>query len=217
MRRPSERNRLFAHLYFLQRIWEPLGLAPHRRAVARGVVSPALEIGIGTGFSLSYYETPPLVACDPNLAMLRKARRRAQRLGHKIHFVAARGEALPFPDRAFVTIVSEALLCSVDSPEGVAREVHRVLDGDGHYRFVEHGIASRPVMARIQRLITPAWRHIFGGCRLDRDPVAPLAAAGLHAERLRRCSGGSVVRATFARERHEHDVPDAVRTAGGAG
>lgn len=215
MPKPSERHRVFAHLYFLQRFWEPLGLARHRRAVARGAIAPALEIGIGSGFSLPYYQTPPMVACDPNLAMLRKARRRARRLGHSVHFVVARGEALPFASGAFATVVSEVVLCTVDSPEGVAREVRRVLASDGHYRFVEHGIASRPVVARIQRLVTPVWRRLFGGCRLDRDTVTPLIDAGLQAERLRRCSGGSVVRATFTAEAHQHErPPNAARDAG---
>lgn len=196
-RRLSTRHRVFAHLYFLQRLWEPLGLARHRRAVARGVKGNALEIGIGTGFSLSSYEQAPQVACDPNLTMLRKARRRARRLGASTAFVVARGEALPFADGAFDTVVSEAVFCSVDSPVTVAREVRRVLSGDGHLRCVEHGIASRPAMATIQRILTPLWRRIFGGCRLDRDVVSPLIAAGLEPDRLRRCSGGSVVRATL--------------------
>lgn len=195
--RPSTRHRVFAHLYFLQRLWEPLGLARHRRAVARGVKGHALEVGIGTGFSLPYYEQAPAVACDPNITMLRKARRRARRLGMSTSFVVARGEALPFRDGVFDTVVSEAVLCSVDSPVTVAREMRRVLSAEGRVRCVEHGIATRPAMAAIQRLLTPLWRRLFGGCRLDRDVVSPLLSAGLEPDRLRRCSGGSVVRATL--------------------
>lgn len=196
-RHPSKRHWLFAHLYFLQRVWEPLGLARHRRAVARGVAGKTLEIGVGTGFSLPYYASPPMVVCDPSLTMLRKARRRARRLGMQTSFVVARGEALPFPSETFDTIVTEVVLCSVRSPEDVVSEVRRVLALDGRYRCVEHGLATRPAMAAIQRAIAPVWARFFGGCRLDRDVVAPLLAAGLEPDRLRRCSGGSVVRATL--------------------
>lgn len=193
----SQRHRLFAHLYFLQRMWEPLGLSRHRLAVARGVQGRTLEIGIGTGFSLPYYATAPIVACDPNLAMLRKARRRAHRLGLKTSFVVARGEALPFRSESFDTVVTEVVLCSVRSPADVLVEVRRVLAPEGRYRCVEHGLAERPAMARIQRLIAPVWARLFGGCRLDRDALEPLLAAPLETERVRRCSAGSVVRATL--------------------
>ncbi|MGH2728253.1 MAG: class I SAM-dependent methyltransferase, partial [Actinomycetota bacterium] len=163
-----------ARLYFLQRAWEPLGLSRHRRAIARGVKGTTLEIGVGTGFSLPYYTSAPLVACDPNLTMLRKARRRARRLGMQTSFVVARGEALPFAAGTFDTVVSEVVLCSVRSPEDVVAEVGRVLAPDGRFRCVEHGLATRPGMAAVQRAIAPIWARLFGGCRLDRDVIQPL-------------------------------------------
>ena len=155
------------------------------------------------------------MACDPNLIMLRKARRRARRLGLPTAFLVARGEELPFRDGEFDTIVSEAVLCSLPSPEAVAREVVRVLAIDGHWRCVEHGIATRRGMAFVQRLASPVWRRLFGGCHLDRDVVAPLIAAGLESDRLRRCSGGSVVRATLhaAHDRAPSEQAPAERSA----
>jgi ubiquinone/menaquinone biosynthesis C-methylase UbiE len=197
MRRRSERHRLFAGFYFLQRIWEPLGIARHRRAVARGVGGRTLEIGVGTGYSLRYYADVPLVACDPNIWMLKRARRRARKLGHRVAFVVAAGESLPFGDRSFDTVVSQLVLCTVDDPVVVASEIGRVLDKDGRFRFVEHGLATRPLYRGVQRAIAPVWRRLFGGCRLDRDVVTPMVDSGLTLAKLRRCSGGSVVRGTL--------------------
>lgn len=188
---------MFAAFYFLQRIWEPLGIARHRRAVVRGVSGRTLEVGVGTGFSLPYYANLPLVACDPNIWMLKRARRRARRLGLRVSFVAAAGESLPFGERTFDTVVSQLVFCTVDDPAMVASEIQRVLNGDGRFRFVEHGLATRPIIRGVQRAITPVWRRLFGGCRLDRDVVTPMVDAGLTATKLRRCSGGSVVRGTF--------------------
>ncbi len=182
-------------------------MARHRRAVVRGVAGRTLEIGVGTGFSLPYYAEAPLVACDPNLTMLRKARRRARRLGFATGFVVASGEALPFRDDSFDTVVTELVLCSVPSPENVVRDVVRVLAPDGRWRCVEHGIAIRRDMAIIQRLLSPVWRRLFGGCRLNRDVVAPLLSTGLQPDRLRRCSGGSVVRATLHAARATDEAP----------
>lgn len=193
----ASKHRVFARLYFVQRIWEPAGLARHRRAVAYGVKGATMEAGVGTGFSLKYYQRPPLVALDASLAMVRRARRRAQRLGHATCFVVADATALPFRDEAFDTVVSQALLCSVRDPGAVARELRRVLDRDGQYRFVEHGVATRPVVRALQRVVAPLWAALNGGCRLDRDPVQPIVDAGLLPTKLRQCSAGTVRRGTF--------------------
>ncbi|MEX2556512.1 MAG: class I SAM-dependent methyltransferase [Actinomycetota bacterium] len=207
-RRPSERHRLFAALYFLQRIWEPLGVARHRRAVARGVRGRTLEIGTGTGYSLPHYsEGADLIACDPSIWMVGRARKRARDLGIPVCFVVAAGEALPFRNEAFETVVSQIVFCTVDDPATVASEVGRVLAPDGTFRFVEHGLADRPGYRRAQRAIAPVWRKLFGGCRLDRDVVAPMIDAGLTVVKLKRCNGGAVVRGSLRSAVHESSVP----------
>ncbi len=199
MRPRSERYRLFAALYPLQAIYEPLGYARHRRAVGRGVRGLTLEVGIGTGFSLRHYASPPAVAVDPNLRMLRAARRRARSLGIKLPLVAAVGEALPFADRTFDTVVTQSTLCSVDDPEASSQELRRVLIPRGQYRFLEHGRSLRPRYSKVQRAIAPLWRRVNGGCRLTGDPVAAIERAGFEATKLRRCNGGAVARGTFHR------------------
>ena len=199
MRPRSLRHRLFAWLYPLQSIYEPLGYARHRRAIGKGVRGVTLEVGIGTGFSLPHYVAPPAVGVDPNLHMLRAARRRARALGIKLPLVAAVGEALPFADRTFDTVVSQSTLCSVDDPEAIAAEVRRVLMPRGQYRFVEHGRSWRPIYSKVQRVIAPLWRRLNAGCRLTGDPVAAIELAGFEATKLRRCNGGAVARGTFHR------------------
>lgn len=195
--RPSDRSRLFAALYWTQAIYEPLGYARHRRALARGVSGATLEVGIGTGFSLKHYATQPAAAVDCSVHMVRRARRRAERLGLKVPMAVADAAALPFRAGAFDTVVTQSVLCSVDEPAVVAREIHRTLRPGGQYRFTEHGQSARVWYARVQRRIAPVWRHLFGGCRLDGDPVGPIEDAGFVPTKLRRCNGGAVARGTF--------------------
>lgn len=195
--RPSERHRLFAKLYFMQRIWEPLGMWRHRRAVCGGATGPTLEIGVGTGFSFPYYRADRierLVACDPNLHMLRAARDRAERTELVASFVAARAEALPFLDCSFETLTSCLTFCTIDDRAQAASEIERVLSPGGQFRFAEHGRSERRWLARLQRVLTPAWRRLFGGCHLDREPAPPLAS--LELSKIRRCSAGTVARGT---------------------
>lgn len=193
-RRPSERHRLFAKLYWLQRVWEPLGIWGHRRAVCGGATGTTLEIGVGTGFSFPYYRIGRLVACDPNVHMLRASRDRARRAEFIVSLVAARAEALPFRDCAFDTVVSCLTFCTIDDRDAAAKEIERVAAPEGQFRFVEHGRSPRPVIAMLQRLVTPLWRRVFGGCHLDREPSPPLGSLDL--VKIRRCSAGTVARGT---------------------
>ncbi|GAC1425376.1 MAG: hypothetical protein NVSMB57_16870 [Actinomycetota bacterium] len=194
MTAPSERHRLFAALYPLQRIWEPLGMWRHRRAVCGGATGTTLEIGIGTGFSLPYYRVQRLIACDPNLNMLRAAKARARKARMDVSFVVASAEALPFDDRSFETVTSCMTFCTIEDRDRAISEIGRVLAADGQFRFVEHGRSSRPVLAAFQDAITPASRFLFAGCRMNRDSAPPLGQ--LELKKVRRCSAGTVARGT---------------------
>lgn len=194
MRRPSERHRLFAMLYWMQRIWEPLGMWRHRRAVCGGATGTTVEIGVGTGFSFPYYRIERLIACDPNVHMLRAARERAQTLDLAVSFVAARAEALPFATGCFDTVISCLTFCTIADREGAASEVERVLEPGGQFRFVEHGLSERRALATLQRAIAPLSRTLLGGCSLDREPSPPVGS--LELTKIRRCSGGTVARGT---------------------
>jgi hypothetical protein len=52
-----------------------------------------------------------------------------------------------------------------------------VLKPGGALLFVEHGLSPEPGIARWQHRLTPVWRHISGGCHLDRK-VDDLIRAG---------------------------------------
>lgn len=154
-------------------------------APARGVV---LELGVGTGRNLPIYRPPVahVFAIDPDRAHLHRARARA-RAGSAavpVHLVAATAEALPFPDRAIEAAISTWCLCSIPEVERALAELHRVLRPGAPYAFVEHGLCPQPGIARWQHRLTPIWRRIAGGCRLDRPIAALIAGAGFAIERL---------------------------------
>jgi len=67
----------------------------------------------------------------------------------------------------------------VGDVETTLRECRRVLRPGGSLRVLEHGRSSRPVVARSQTWLGPAWARIAGGCRLDHDVRASIEAAGL--------------------------------------
>jgi ubiquinone/menaquinone biosynthesis C-methylase UbiE len=93
-------------------------------------------------------------------------------------------EHLPLADASIDTVVITWSLCSIEDPLAALHEVRRVLAPGGSLRFVEHGLADQPALASWQRRVTPVWRRIAGGCRLDQRVDRLIERAGFNVERL---------------------------------
>ncbi len=179
---------------------ERWGLARQRGltvAPARGLV---LEVGSATGANLAHY--PPgvrVIAAEADAAMRAKLVVRAAAAAVPVRAVAAAVPGLPFADGVFGTVVSTLVLCAVDDVAGAVADLRRVLSPEGELLFLEHIVGRRPVAAKLQRALAPAW-VAAGGCHVDRDAIAALRAGGFvvgHCERLApvgRLSAGTVVR-----------------------
>jgi SAM-dependent methyltransferase len=63
-------------------------------------------------------------------------------------------------------------------------EVRRVLKPSGRLLFAEHGRAPDAGVARWQDRITPVWKHVAGGCHLNRKPDDLIRSAGFAVEAL---------------------------------
>ena len=140
-----------------------------------------LEIGVGSGLNLPYYDArraERVTAFDPSPELLAMARPRAVLAKVPIELHVAAAESLPFADASFDSAVVTYTLCSVADPARALAEVRRVLRPGGELFFVEHGLSDEPRTQRWQHRLTPAWSLIGGGCHLDRDVAAELRAAG---------------------------------------
>ena len=156
-----------------------------RRALVPQARGKVLEIGMGTGRNLPFYDRSQitqLVGVDPALQMHSLAQRRSDQAGLDVELVGLTAERLPLPDESFDTVVCTYTLCSIPNPVAALREVWRVLKPGGQFLFCEHGRAPDASVARWQRRIQPLWTPMMGGCHLDRDVPALLREAGLQAE-----------------------------------
>lgn len=145
-------------------------------SMARGRV---LEVGIGTGANLPFYcKADSVTGIEPDPYMLRRARRRARRLDLPVELLQNQAEELPFEDGSFDTVVATWVLCTIGDPERALAEIRRVLKRDGVFIYAEHTRSRFPVAARMQRLLTPIWKRVAGGCHLDRDAIAMIRRAG---------------------------------------
>ena len=96
-----------------------------------------------------------------------------------IEVMDAVAEDLPVADGSIDSILFAYVLCSVDRPDLAAREARRVLTADGVVAVMEHVAAPEGSWsARSQRLVSPVWPHLAGGCHCDRDTRQELELAG---------------------------------------
>ena len=192
-RRQEKGHRWFAFCYsrFIASAEERHWGEPRRR-VFNGLQGRVLEVGVGSGTSLSYY--PPdvqVVATEPDPHMLRRARERLRELGAtNVEIQQAPAERLPFEDASFDHAVCTWVLCTVDDLDQTLAEVRRVLKPEGTFRFMEHvrNDQSR-FWATAQNVIAPVWRWMGAGCRLTQRTDRVIEGAGFRFDWVERVPG----------------------------
>lgn len=133
-----------------------------------------LEVGCGGGLNIEFYDparVTTLSGLDPSPNLLERSRAAVQARGMAADLRGGIGEAMPFPDASFDTVLVTFTLCSVASQAAVLSEIRRVSRPQGKILFLEHGAAPDASVAKWQRRIEPLWKRIGGGCHLTR-PIA---------------------------------------------
>jgi ubiquinone/menaquinone biosynthesis C-methylase UbiE len=146
-----------------------------------------LEIGIGSGLNLGFYDpqrVEVVVGVDPSAAMQRLARERAARCQVQVEMIALELGQIQAADASFDDIVCTFTLCTIPDAVSALREMRRVLKPSGRLLFCEHGLAPDLPVVRWQKRLTPLWKPLAGGCHLDRDIPALIGAGGFHIREL---------------------------------
>jgi SAM-dependent methyltransferase len=174
-------GRVFAALYD-PLFWagERAGLRAHRRALLSEARGRTLEIGSGMGLNLAHYpkDLEEVVLTEPDAAMRSQLQKRLRRRGRPFRLVNAPAERLPFADGWVDTVVSTFVLCTVDAPDLVVREIARVLRPGGTLLFIEHVRSDSPGLARWQDRLAKPWGRFARGCRCNRATTQLIAASG---------------------------------------
>lgn len=153
-------------------------------------VGDVLEVGIGSGLNLPLYSdaVQRIYGVDPSPELQRMARKKAVADSIELQFfLQSAEERLPLPDASIDTVIVTWALCSIADPSRALLQMNRVLKTSGRFIFVEHGRSPDPGVAVWQERITPVWKHIGGGCHLNRKIDTLVKAAGFRITELKTC------------------------------
>lgn len=171
----------------LDLVMQQAPLEKYRRAVIGGATGRVLEVGVGSGLNFPLYgkQVETVLGIDPSPRLLAIALRRAAAAGVQADLMLGSATAIPLADSTVDTVVMTWTLCSIPDPLAALREMRRVLKPSGQLLFVEHGLSPQKAVDRWQRRLTPMWRHIAGGCHLDRKVDDLIRSVGFEMTELR--------------------------------
>ena len=142
-----------------------------------------LEVGVGTGLSLSSYGPHlEVTGIDYSDDMLERARKRvdAEGLRHVRELRQMDARTLDFPDGHFDTVVAMYLVSVVPEPERVMAEIARVCKPGGQVIIVNHFARDEGLLAWIERRFAPladrlGWHPDFCRSRIMGEPSLQVA------------------------------------------
>jgi len=152
------------------------------KAIRRMGIKPGdrvLEVGVGTGINAALYPRDCAVTgIDLSRSMLEKAYERIARTGvRNVRLMQMDAANMKFPDDTFDIVYAPYVISVVPDPVAVAREMRRVCKPGGRIVILNHFLSKNPLLARIERMISPATVHI--GFKTDLDLPAFLVQADL--------------------------------------
>jgi ubiquinone/menaquinone biosynthesis C-methylase UbiE len=145
---------------------------------AEGIV---LEIGIGSGLNLPFYDNSKVTqiwGLDPSEELSSMAKETAKNLDIDVKFISGGAEEIPLPDNYFDTALVTYTMCTIPEVIRANIEIKRVLKSTGKLIFCEHGKAPDLNIAKWQSRIDPIWGKLAGGCHLNRDIPSILEDSG---------------------------------------
>ncbi|KXG77411.1 Demethylmenaquinone methyltransferase [Fervidicola ferrireducens] len=153
-----------------------------RKRLWDGTSGKILEVGVGTGSNMEFYPAgADITAIDFSPVMLRRARKRAKKLGINVKIMEMDVQRLQFEDDTFDTVVSTFVFCTVPEPILGLKELRRVTKPGGKILFIEHVRSERPLAGRLMDLLNPLPRFLIGD-NINRKTVENILRAGMKIE-----------------------------------
>ena len=152
-----------------------------RKKVVPNASGNILEIGIGSGLNLPFYEKSKinnLYGIDPSSELCDMAKKMAFDNEIDVNLLINGAEEIELPKDSIDTVVMTYTLCTIPKPMDALKEIKRVMKADAKMLFCEHGTAPDKNITKWQNRINPIWGKLFGGCNINRDIPSILKESG---------------------------------------
>lgn len=135
--------------------------------------SKVLEVGVGTGLSLTAYPThASITGIDLSEAMLAEAKDLiAEKEWDHVEVMPGNAESLDFADSTFDFVTSFHTISVVSKPQDMMREVVRVCKPGGRILIINHFRSDNPFIARVVDKAGNITRRLGWRTDLDLDEV----------------------------------------------
>lgn len=130
-----------------------------------------LEIGIGSGLNIPYYNAQKVThlwGLDPSSEMWAIAQKNAASHHLDTEFIQSGAESIPLDDNSADSVLMTFTMCTIPDVPSALDEIRRVLKPSGTLIFCEHGKAPDENINRWQNRINPVWKRLAGGCNINR-------------------------------------------------
>jgi SAM-dependent methyltransferase len=180
-------NPFFARLWTKMSTREPESIKRLRRENLAGLTGRVLEVGAGTGTNFEFYPdtVTEIVAIEPEQRLAVLARQAAEKAPVPVTVSTDTVEGYPSTE-SFDAVVCSLVLCSVEDPDDVLRQLFSMLRPGGELRYLEH-VASTGGRAGMQRLADATiWPRLLGNCHTHRHTERSIVDAGFEVGNARR-------------------------------
>lgn len=162
-------------------------IARQREKVIPHATGRVLEVGMGPGLNLPYYDRSKVElvwGLEPSEGMRRKAAPALEASDLDVRWLDLPGEEIPLDDHSVDTVVLTYTLCTIADWERALGQMRRVLKPGGQLLFSEHGEAPDEGVRTWQHRIDPVWTRLAGGCHITRPIPRMIESAGFEFVRL---------------------------------
>ncbi|MFA5797425.1 MAG: class I SAM-dependent methyltransferase [Candidatus Woesearchaeota archaeon] len=204
----KEKYNRMARFYDLHtKLAEKLWFIKWRKKFFTPLKGKILEVGIGTGKNIDYYnKDAKVIGVDFSEKMLEKAKEKLIKSGKKnIALKQMDAENLNFKDNSFDYVVTSCVFCSVPDPIKGLEEIRRVLKPRGRLIMIEHVLSKNPIIALIERIHNPLTRF-FMGVNINRNTKQNIINANMKIVKDQNLALLDVFRLFIAKKKSSQEV-----------
>jgi protein-L-isoaspartate O-methyltransferase len=187
MRSNTVDNPVFSRMWTVMARHEPDWLKRLRQENLAGLSGRVLEVGAGTGTNFELYPdtVTEVVAVEPEHRLAIQARQAAAAASVPVTVSTDTVEQFSASEPFDATVCS-LVLCSVNEPDRVVRQLLSLLKPGGELRYLEH-VASSGARGRLQKVADATlWPRMAGNCHTHRHTEQTIVNAGFLVSGARR-------------------------------